>query len=312
MDPAHYTDPLEDALSDASQRVAQVASLTAAMAQVVMQRRALADARRSLGDDGTATRAVDDQERILRQQARLTWASAHERQWLAQADLADVAKAWGGAAAWTDSDPSATSALRKCEDRLRQLHPHAMARYDRLRGDGLDPLSAMREAAPLFALAPVARPGDPGPSRHALAVGTGHDAWLLADPEPGRATVPEPAEEAPDAAERRGRQIAERLQARARATGRPEFGPHEMAIILETVTNLPDNVIGKLTRQDDAGAAGLSRQATRSAAQLAAENFPYTAAAAVHAAATSRNRAATRAPSQLRAPRETRQPHRSR
>ena len=45
MDPAHYTDPLEDALSDASQRVAQVASLTAAMAQVVMQRRALADAR---------------------------------------------------------------------------------------------------------------------------------------------------------------------------------------------------------------------------------------------------------------------------
>jgi hypothetical protein len=29
--------------------------------------------------------------------------------------------------------------MRKCEDRLRKLHSYAMARYDRLRDDGMDP-----------------------------------------------------------------------------------------------------------------------------------------------------------------------------
>ena len=41
--------------------------------------------------------------------------------------------------------------MRKAEERLRDLHPYAMARYDRLRGDGIGPAEAMREAAPLFA-----------------------------------------------------------------------------------------------------------------------------------------------------------------
>ena len=308
MDPAQYTDPLEDALSHASQRVAQVASLTAAMAQVIMQRRALADARRSLEDDGTATRVLTDQEQILRQQARMSWAPAHDRHWLAPAGLTQAAAAWAGAAAWADSDPSAASALRKCEDRLRQLHPHAMGRYDRLRGDGLDPLTAMREAAPLFAYAPTTRPGDPAPARRALGIGTGHAPWSREDPEPAGTAEPELVEEAVDTAERRGRQIAERLQARARATGRPELGPHELAIVRETVTNLPDDVICKLTRRDDAEVSALNRPTARSAAQLASESFPSTAAAAVRAAAGKKARTLSRS----QAPHRTRRPGRSR
>ena len=52
MEPAHYTDPLEEALSHGSQRVAQLASLAAAMAQVVILRRALDQARKAaLGDE---------------------------------------------------------------------------------------------------------------------------------------------------------------------------------------------------------------------------------------------------------------------
>ena len=47
--------------------------------------------------------------------------------------------------------------MRKSEARLRALHPFAMARYDRLRSDGAA-ADAMREAAPLFALYPHARP----------------------------------------------------------------------------------------------------------------------------------------------------------
>ena len=71
MEPAHYTDPLEDALSHGSQRIAQIASLAAATTQVVMQRKALEDARRALRTDGRATRVIGDQERLLHQQARL-------------------------------------------------------------------------------------------------------------------------------------------------------------------------------------------------------------------------------------------------
>ena len=42
MEPGHHTDPLEEALSHGSQRVAQLASLAGAMAQVVIQRQGAA------------------------------------------------------------------------------------------------------------------------------------------------------------------------------------------------------------------------------------------------------------------------------
>ena len=48
--------------------------------------------------------------------------------------------------------------MRKSEERLRTLHPFAMARYDRLRAEGAEPLDAMRESAPLFDYRPDARP----------------------------------------------------------------------------------------------------------------------------------------------------------
>ena len=165
MEPAHYTDPLEEALSHGSQRVAQLASLAAAMAQVVIQRRALEQARKAVLGDQRATRVTDDQERLLHRQARLSWAPAHDAQWLSQAGFTETARAWAGAAAYADTDPSAAAALRICENKLRGLHPYAMARYDRLRDDGLAPLDAMREAAPLFARAPDVRVGDPPPGQ---------------------------------------------------------------------------------------------------------------------------------------------------
>jgi hypothetical protein len=155
MEPAHYTDPLEDALTHGSQRVAQIASLAAATAQVVMQRKALEDARRAPRKEEPAAQALSDQERLLHQQARLGWAPAHDAQWLAQADLIQVARAWASAATYSDADPAAASAMHKCEERLRKLHPYAMARYDRLRTDDMSPLDATREAAPLFGLSPA-------------------------------------------------------------------------------------------------------------------------------------------------------------
>jgi hypothetical protein len=248
MEPAHYTDPLEEALSHGSQRVAQLASLAAAMAQVVMQRRALEEARKTIVGDERAGRMLDEQERLLRQQARLSWAPAHDAQWLAQAGFVETARAWAGAAAYADTDPAPASALRKCEDKLRTLHPYAMARYDRLRGEGMSPLDAMREAAPLFARVPDVRVGDPADPRQALS----QEAWPGGDlpTEETPAYVPEPGPAVPldDRGEQRGREIVEQLQQRARVVGRPRLEADELTMVLEAATNLPVDVIDRVTR----------------------------------------------------------------
>jgi len=322
MEPAHYTDPLEEALSQASQRIAQFASLTGAMAQVIWQRRALHEARQAARDDERATRIINEQERLIHRNSRLSWAPAHDPQWLARADLLQAGRAWAGAASYADTDPAAASAMRKCEDRLRTLHPYAMVRYDRLRGDGISPLDAMRETVPLFGRSPHARTGDPGPIRHALGAGAGAgpDAAQPASRTPTDPAEPSPADDIGDRAEQRGRQIIERLQASARTVGRPELGPDELVMVLEAVTNLPEDMIERLiqnapganrSRSEDLRAAaaegapaanldatlGLaatavtgvrpaSATAARSAAQLAAESFPGTAADAIRTAST--------------------------
>jgi hypothetical protein len=285
MEPAHYTDPLEEALSHGSQRVAQLASLAAAMAQVVIQRRALEQARRAVVGDERATRVLDDQERLLRRQARLSWAPAHDAHWLAQAEFVETARAWAGAAAYADADPAAAAALRKCEDKLRGFHPYAMARYDRMRDDGLSPLEAMREAAALFARAPGVRTGGPAPGRQALGAAASSDAEIAA--EEVVAESPDLHPEAVDraAGELRGQQIIERIQARASAAHRLQLGPEELAMVLEAITNLPEDLIDKLTRQT---ATEEHTDAERSPAQLAAENFPTSAAGAIHAASAGR------------------------
>jgi len=164
-DPAgHYTDPLEDALSHGAQRVTQLISLITAATEVVMRRNALKGTREAGDASGQVIRNTQDQERDAYQQARLRWAPAHDRVWLARADLLQAARAWSAAACYADTDPVAASAMRKCEERLRKLHPYAMARYDRLLGDGLRALDAMREAAPLFGRAPTRAPARPPPS----------------------------------------------------------------------------------------------------------------------------------------------------
>src|SRR6266487_4381805 len=156
MEPARYTDPLEEALSHGSQRVAQLASLAGAMTQVVLHRRALHNARTAARDDEHAAQILHEQERLLRQQAR-----------------------------------------------LRDLHPYAMARYDRLRGDGVSPLDAMRETAPLFSRSPDVRVGDPPTARPALTT-PGQDISRPAGRPPVATADGGPQADADDSAELRG------------------------------------------------------------------------------------------------------------
>lgn len=282
MEPPHYTDPLEEALSHGSQRVAQLASLAAAMAQVVIQRRALEQARKAVLGDERAAGVLDDQERLLRRQARLSWAPAHDAQWLTQAGFTETARAWAAAAAYADANPAAAAALRKCEDKLRGLHPYAMARYDRLRHDGLAPLDAMRQTAPLFAWAPDVRVGDPPPARYSLQIYPDPDTGPIAEDLLAGQSPADPGTAGRTAAQARGQQIIERIQARALAAKRPELGPDELAMVLEAVTNLPEDVIGTLTQH-----AAAENQASSAvpAPEVAAESFPVSAADGVKAAA---------------------------
>jgi hypothetical protein len=167
-----YPDPFGEALSHSSSRAAQMISLAAAAAEVAARRVALRTARQAARDE-QGRRALQDAERATRERVRVRWAPAHDARWLAQAGLVQVAGIWGAAAAYANGDPAAAAALRKSEERLRTLHPYAMARYDRLREEGASPMDAMREAAPLFVRAPHARPGDPGSRR--VEIGASRD-----------------------------------------------------------------------------------------------------------------------------------------
>ncbi len=291
MEPARYTDPLEEALSHGSQRVAQLASLAGAMTQVVLHRRALHNARTAARDDEHAAQILHEQERLLRQQARLGWAPAHDAGWLTHADLRDTASAWASAASHADTDPLAASALRKCEDRLRDLHPYAMARYDRLRGDGVSPLDAMRETAPLFSRSPDVRVGDPPTARPALTT-PGQDISRPAGRPPVATADGGPQADADDSAELRGRQIITRLRSRARSAGRADPGPDELAMILEAATNLPHAVIDKITR----AAAAQTRRGGQTGSTTTATSGTGLTTAIAPATATEHDRTAAPAP----------------
>ena len=80
--------------------------------------------------------------------------------------------------------------MRKSEERLRTLHPFAMARYDRLRAEGAEPLDAMRESAPLFDYRPDARPAG-----HRPVPGIEARADATPEPEVTDATLPGPVPE---------------------------------------------------------------------------------------------------------------------
>jgi hypothetical protein len=247
--PEVYPDVLGDALSFSSQRLAQLGSLVTGGATVVARRRAEAAAARAVRDD-RALRALREQERAALRAARAGWAPAHDARWLAQADLLQAVRVWSAAAAYADADPVAASAVRKCEERLRVLHPYAMGWYDRLRGEGMEALEAMRQAVPMFGRAPHARPGDPGAERRGLTGpgGSGNAA----------------REGDADGVRQAGAEF--RVDRDASERGEPVAAPGWEGVAVDAV------------RGDGTG--------DRTPAELAAESFPYSCAHAVRAGAT--------------------------
>lgn len=322
IDPsAHHSDPVGEAFSHTSQKAAQFISVAGAAYEIYARRRMIRAAKEAARTQ-QQFRAAEEQEKMLRDAARARWAPAFDARWQAQADLVQAGRVWNAAAAFADSEPEAAAALRKAEDRMRRLHPYAMATYDRLRDAGARPLEAMRDALYLFAREPHARPGRPAAPRAEVELGTpGPGSWPDAG-DAARAGAPEPAP-APDpalGALRRGQQLAAQMQERALAERGSRLSPDELAVALEAATTLPVEVIARLARAQDeentaaravgldraravaparssasgttaaqsnaaaAGPAGAHASAGRSAAQLAAESFPRTAAEGIQAA----------------------------
>ncbi|MFB4298486.1 hypothetical protein [Actinomadura sp. NTSP31] len=252
-----YPDPVAEGFSHSGERMIQIITMATALKQGYARRAARLQAA-ELARDAAAERAESAAQQAAFSEARARWVRAHDRKWLQHAGLLHVAEAWGAAVPHAADSASAAGAMGKCEKRLRDLHPHAMSHYDRARTDGMEPLEAMRKAAPFFTRDPNVRTGEPAAARPALAEGSGAE-WVATIYGPHRSDWENARQE------QRAHRIADQLRDRLHSQGR-EPRPDELRTALKATTNLPDEVITKA-----AAASGTSAQA-----RLAAEGFPFT------------------------------------
>jgi hypothetical protein len=262
MDPSEvYPDLLGQAVSHSAQRVAQMGSLLASWAVVEARRTERRNAAKQARSEHELA-MLREQEQAARKLARAGWAPALDRTWLAEADLLGTARVWSAAASYADADPEAAAAAASSEERLRTLHPYAMARYDRLRAEGAGRFEAMGETVPLFARARHARPGDPGPERPHLGESAAPQTAPLAIEAPEDLGQPRPGPDPVTPEEQRGQQIVARLQARAAEERGAALSPDELATVLGATTTLPSDVIARLARGEaqERMAAGAERE----------------------------------------------------
>jgi len=156
----------EDPVAHASTKITSYVSVAAMAAEAIAQVAAVRARERAAADE-RAARALRAERHAAYGQARLGWAQVLDPRLREQAGVVDAGTAWARAQAWRP-DPEAERATDLAEQRLRELRPQVMERYDRLREQSSDPVEAMRRVAPLFDQ-PPARTGQAAPDRSALA-----------------------------------------------------------------------------------------------------------------------------------------------
>jgi hypothetical protein len=263
MMPDNHPDPFGDALQQGVQRAIQLGSGAVSAAQMYLfHRNAQA---RAVGErDDRARRALHAQIRAEQQAGRAGWAPALDPAWLREATLLQVARAWSAAVPYSDRavpwyEPAAATAVRKCEERLRDLHPYAMARYDRLRADGLGPAEAMQEAAPLFARPPRAH--DPSSTPRPMV--TAGDGLDVGQAEAGAGPWPGGPGDLPGA----GLVIAE--QDRAAAAERVRAADLDTATDLTATPRMDERTTNLVAARDAAATASAAAARARRAARPA-------------------------------------------
>ncbi|GLZ16367.1 hypothetical protein Acsp04_66020 [Actinomadura sp. NBRC 104425] len=261
MTTQQHPDPITEGFTHSGERMIQIITMAAALEQGYVRHLARLAAAKATRD-AAEKRMAAELKRAALAEARARWARAHDRNWLRQASLVDTAETWAAAVPYAADEQAAASAVRKCEERLRDLHPHAMSHYDRFRARGETHLGAMKLAAPYFTRDPHVRTGQPMPQRPELAEGSGAQ-WAATVHGPHLSDLEEARRE------QRGHQIVTAILERLRAEGR-EPHPGELRTILEATTNLPDHAIAKLVPEPAAASPEAATQV-----RLAADGFPF-------------------------------------
>ena len=161
------TEHAEDPVGHASSKIVQYVSL-ATMAAEALAQRAQQRAAAAAATDNKATAALRARQTAARNAARLQWQPVLDPRRGTGASLSDAGLAWAASQAWRDLDPEAAIASDRALERMRELRPDVMARFDRLTTGGLDQVEAMRRVAP-FLDRPAAREHG-GAVRQELAV----------------------------------------------------------------------------------------------------------------------------------------------
>src|SRR5664280_2397028 len=157
---------------EAAARLAQHLAVAVQVAEAVIRLQAQRAETRAAGHAQAA--AAGRAERTAQHaDDRVVWSRALDPRWAGAADLADLGWAWGAAAGWADTDPTADVAARRVEARLAEMAPTAMTRFDRLRAGGLDRTAAMLDVLGHLAAESSYRPrvfvAEPGPAAAAAA-----------------------------------------------------------------------------------------------------------------------------------------------
>jgi hypothetical protein len=107
--------------------------------------------------------------------------------------------------------------------------------------------------------------------RPTLGAGDGTGiTWTAGAPDVG---PPQPGTDA-GAQERRAHQIVDALQGRARAQGRGPLGEDEQRTVLETITDLPPDVIDRVVKASASGTAMTAKTVPDRGAQPWRNDFP--------------------------------------
>ena len=149
------TEHAEDPVGHATSKIVQYVSL-ATMAAEALAQRAQQRAAAAAATDNKATAALRAKQTAARNAARLQWQPMLDPRRGTGASLSDAGLAWAASQAWRDLDPEAAIASDRALERMRELRPDVMARFDRLTTGGLDQVEAMRRVAP-FLDRPAAR-----------------------------------------------------------------------------------------------------------------------------------------------------------
>ena len=162
-----HSDPFQEAFAQGGQRVVQLIAIGALGSRGVLNFR---ERRRSArqAQDEAAQREAEAEIAAAYAQAYARFARGLDPAWLKEATFLEVLETWTTAIPYAEDRPDAARVVVRCEERLRELHPHGMPHYDRFREAGAEHLDAMRQAAPYLARDPRIHTGQPGRPRPEL------------------------------------------------------------------------------------------------------------------------------------------------